>query len=343
MNNHKYNDAFWNIFNKISGRKKKEKQLLKPKITQIHCDYCCQFNTIEFNGENYICTNKECGKILQDKLSFEQEWRYYGNNDTKSSNPIRVGNASNKLLPESSLGTFIGNFHNLNFSKIQKFHNVYNSMPYKERSLNKIFKTIKQKCSAAGIPTIIINQAKNMYVKLSETKISRGSNRKGLEGTCVYMACKQNNVPRSAKEIANIFNITISEMTKGIKIFKNIIKEFNNNIDNKKEKIVCDYKASKPLDYIDRFCSNLNIIQENRNLCEYITNKSIELNIVSDNTPASIAAGSIFMVSIIKNLNISKTDIANACKISEVTISKCFKKMYDYRSHIIPKNIVLVK
>ena len=116
-------------------------------------------------------------------------------------------------------------------------------------------------------------------------------------------------------------------MTKGIKIFKDIMKEFNSNTDNQQDMIVYDYTASKPLDYIDRFCSNLNIIQENRDLCEYIAKKSIELNIVSDNTPASIAAGSIFMVSIIKNLNISKTDIANACKISEVTISKCFKNV----------------
>ena len=71
-------------------------------------------------------------------------------------------------------------------------------------------------------------------------------------------------------------------------------------------------------------------------------NININLNIVSDNTPASIAAGSIFMLSIIKNLNISKTDIANACKIFEVTQVNVLK-MYDYRSHIVPNNIILLK
>ena len=211
-------------------------------------------------------------------------------------------------------------------------------MPYKERSLNKIFKTIKQKCSAAGIPTIIINQAKNMYVKLSETKISRGSNRKGLEATSVYMSCKLNKVPRSAKELASIFNISISEMTRGIKKFKEIMKQFNTK---NKANVKYNLTASKPDDYIDRFCSNLKINKENKELCNFIANKSIQLNIVHDNTPASVAAGSIFLVSIIKNLNINKTDVATACKISEVTISKCYKKLYDYRSHILPENIIV--
>ena len=100
---------------KLVVEKKKVKQILNSNTTQIHCDNCGLTNTIEFNGENYICTNSECGNILQDKLSFEQEWRYYGSNDTKSSNPTRVGNACNKLLPESSLGTFIGNYRKWKF------------------------------------------------------------------------------------------------------------------------------------------------------------------------------------------------------------------------------------
>ena len=334
---HSKNDTFWNIFNKISGRKKEliDNKYNIDKVNQNTCEYCNQINTIQYNNENFICLS--CGAVVDNKLTLSAEWRFYGASDTKSSNPSRVGNATNKLLQESSLGSVIGSYpFNIHYQKIQKYHNVYNSMPYRERSLNRIFKAIKEKCSACGIPNMIIDQAKIIYSKLSNTKISRGSNRKGLEGTCVYMACKFNNVPRSAKEISKIFKISISEMTKGIKIYKDIMKQFNSNCDREKDKVKYDLKASKPDDYIDRFCSNLNFTNEEKDLCKTISNKAVILNIVSDNTPASIAAGTIFMISIIKKMNISKTEIAEACKISEVTISKCFKKMYDYRSHIIP-------
>ena len=329
------NDKFWNIFNKISGRKEE----LKEKFNYDKCQMCNQLNTIKYNGEQYVCTNINCGIVVRDKLELNQEWRYYGSADTKNSNPNRVGNATNKLLPESSLGSVIARNYKLDFMKLQKYHKS-NIMPYRERSLNKIFYKIKSKCESAGIPNIIINQAKKMYTRLNDTKISRGSNRKGLEGTCVYMACKLNGVPRSAKEIAAVFDLNISEMTRGIKKFKEIMKEFNNKNDSD---VKFNLTASNPNDYIDRFCSNLRISEENKKICKYINNKAIQLNIVSDNTPASIAAGSIFMISMIKNLNITKTNIAEACKISEVTISKCFKKLYDYRSHIIPENIFLIK
>lgn len=329
--NHK-TDTFWNIFNKISGRKKE--RTMEKEINEDVCSECNEKETIKFNGEQYICTN--CGIVMNDKLSLEQEWRYYGYNDTKNSNPNRVGSATNKLLPESSLGTAIARNYNINFLRMQKYHKS-NLMPYRERSLTGIFYKIKLKCMNAGIPNIIINQAKKLYTKLSDTKISRGANRKGLEATCVYMACKTNKVPRSAKEIATVFDISISDMTRGIKKFKEIMKQFNTK-NNKNIKF--NLKASKPDDYIDRFCSNLNISEENKNLCKLITKNAIRLNIVYDNTPASIAAGGIFIVAMIKNLNINKADVAAACKISEVTISKCFKKLYDYRSHILPENVI---
>ena len=53
----------------------------------------------------------------------------------------------------------------------------------------------------------------------------------------------------------------------------------------------------------------------------------IKNNIITENTPPSIAAGCIFYY--IKNVGIgvSKKDISDICIISEVTINKCCKKL----------------
>ena len=40
------------------------------------------------------------------------------------------------------------------------------------------------------------------------------------------------------------------------------------------------------------------------------------------------------------NLNISKKDINQISKISEVTINKCYKKLEKYENKLIPKTIV---
>ena len=62
---------------------------------------------------------------------------------------------------------------------------------------------------------MIIDEASSLYTIISSTKISRGSNRKGIIAACVFYACKECNVPRSSKEIANMFDIDITVMTKG--------------------------------------------------------------------------------------------------------------------------------
>ena len=54
----------------------------------------------------------------------------------------------------------------------------------------------------------------------------------------------------------------------------------------------------------------------------------------------SIAAGIVYFVSFITNTNISKKNIHDITEISEVTINKCYKKMYAIRHNIVPSSIL---
>jgi len=60
-----------------------------------------------------------------------------------------------------------------------------------------------------------------------------------------------------------------------------------------------------------------------RNICEI----SLKNHIITENTPPSIASGCIYYFIKKKDINISKKKISEICKISEVTINKCCKKM----------------
>ena len=46
-----------------------------------------------------------------------------------------------------------------------------------------------------------------------------------------------------------------------------------------------------------------------------------------ENTPHSIAAGVVYFVSQICNLNVTKANVKNVSETSEVTINKCYKKL----------------
>ena len=66
---------------------------------------CCE-NECNFTRKDSIISCKECGEIISNILE-EPEWRYYGSDDTKSSDPTRCGMPVNILLPKSSVGTVI--------------------------------------------------------------------------------------------------------------------------------------------------------------------------------------------------------------------------------------------
>ena len=330
---HRSNEI-WDIFNDFKDDN--NESIDSTNINSLDKDFCkyCNTNTLIYEDGCYYCN--KCGIYQPKQLNQDVEYRFYGQSDNKSSNPERVGMPTNILLPQSSLGSLIGyrTYDNNNFKKMIKY-NSWNAMPYKERSQWKVFNEISNKTRAAGLPQIITEQSKSYYKTISETNISRGANRCGLIASCVYMACKKENVPRSAKEIAEIFNIQLHDMTRGCKKFKEIWR-----LTSKHSNI--RIKTSTPLDYIDRFCSNLELPTDFKFIAEFIAIKSIISvnNLVEDNTAPSIAAGSIYLICSLCNYSISKKQVSNACKISEVTISKCYKKLYKHRYSLLPKTAI---
>ena len=312
--------------------------LLKPQTDtkEVNNDLCssCHSDKIISNNNEIIC--EKCGTIQEEILAYDAEWRYYGPEDTKSSDPTRCGMPTNELLPQSSQGSTISFKwgESWEMRKIRNYHG-WHAMPYKERSLYNVFEQIQSKALLQGITPCIIEEAKVLYKTISEVKISRGQNRNGIIASCIYKACKQKNVPRSHKEIATIFNISVKHMTRGCKRFDEIMNQI------KQENKSSDIVGSKSTDYIQRFCSKLNLGDNILNICKHTCNKAEEFSLVSENTPPSIAAGTIFLVCSLLSLSISKTQISEICKISEVTISKCYKNLYLYHEHILPENILL--
>ena len=63
------------------------------------------------------------------------------------------------------------------------------------------------------------------------------------------------------------------------------------------------------------------------------------MGIVPENTPPSIAVGIIFFVCQSCNLQITKKQIFNQTKVSEVTINKCSQKLITYKDKLIPSAI----
>ena len=294
------------------------------KETQNNHAVCksCSSDDVVLDDGNYVC--RKCGDLIDRFIDTTAEWRYYGHDDNKASNPTRCGLPTNDLLPESSLGSVIGySNHETHDIKIMRKYHMWNSMSYRERSLYNIFNMLTVNSVNNGLTKSIIDDAMMLYKQISDLKISRGENKSGLVASAIYMACKRNKVPRSAKEIAKIFNLKPTTMTRGCKKFMDMMK--------------MKMESSKPDDFISRFCSKLNMTAEMKDVCKVIVKRANDLGLVSENTPPAVAAGTIYMCNMILNWGFSKKEVSDACEISQVTISKCYKKMSPFESVLLPQ------
>ena len=298
-----------------------------------YCSYCNTDTKKSIKGE-IICVS--CGISSGNIIDNGAEWRYYGSEDSKFSDPNRCGMPTNNLLPEFSIGSVIPFKPNESWDmkKIRNY-NTWIGSCYKEKSLFNVFENMNMRAKNYGIPNCIIEDAKYKYKIISEIKISRGINRIGIIASCLFIACNENNSRRSIKEIAEIFKIPPTSMTKGLKKFNEILLVVKPEF-----KMLFNTGIAESIDFINRFCSNLNIDKDIINICREVCLEIDKYDLVSENTPTSKAAGSIYLVSYLFELNITKKDICNICSVSEVTISKCFTKLIDYYIYLIPEKML---
>jgi transcription initiation factor TFIIIB Brf1 subunit/transcription initiation factor TFIIB len=204
-----------------------------------------------------------------------------------------------------------------------RMYQLWNSMPYWERTLYNVFDKIANNTTNHGIPAKVLDDAKVLYKRASEKKISRGDNKEGLIASCIYFACLMNKIPRSPKEVSRMFHIDSNVLTKGNARFQSLMQ--------------INVECSNSSDYVARFGSRLSMHCADIAACKDLAQKLDDLEVVSDNSPTSVAAGSIFYFVSQNKLSVTKKQISDVCEVSEVTIMKTHKRIKKYESLLTKK------
>ena len=335
----KNNQELWTLFNSEIPDQTKEplECVYRSSGQRENCDLCS--SSLAITEEGFLaCTNKLCGSIYTDMLDQGAEWRYYGVDDNQSSDPTRCGMPVNPLLTESSYGCKVvcPAKSTYEMRKIRRY-TEWQSMPYKEKAQYDEFQRICDMGKMAGISKLILDDAMRHHKKVSAHKTFRGLNRDGIIAASLYVASRNNGHPRTAKEIASIFNLDNTSATKGCKNAMVIINELEKDLCIKDKTI---FQNTTPTAFIERYCSKLNINKELTQVCKFAA-KQIEIKkLIPENTPQSVAAGIIYFVSLSCNINISKRDVWQKTDTSEVTIGKCYAKLDKFKSELIPPVIL---
>ncbi len=316
-------DEMWELFKEVKNEEDKQIKISNGIEDNENGEEIikCDCGSIEYLIEDNMHICKKCSSIISKVIENTAEWRYYGNEDNRDGDPSRCGMPTNNLLPKSSIGSMIGSGYkdNIDMRIIRKFQ-MWNSMPYDERTLWNVFDKMTANSINNGIPQKVIDDAKNLYKQASEKKISRGDNKEGLIASCIYHACLINKIPKSSKDIAAMFNISHVTLNKGNTRFQTLLQ--------------LNVSSPNPIDFISQYGNNLNMSINDINKCKELVKLIEENEIMNDNSPTSSAAGILYYYSSVKGLGYSKKTFAKACNVSEVTIIKCYKLINIYHSFI---------
>lgn len=127
-----------------------------------------------------------------------------------------------------------------------------------------------------------------LFKQVHDGKNLKGRANDAIASACLYIACRQEGVPRTFKEICAVSKISKKEIGR---CFKLILKALETSVD-----------LITTADFMSRFCSNLGLPNSVQRAATHIARKAGELDIVSGRSPISVAAAAIYMASQVRHI-----------------------------------------
>lgn len=298
-----------------------------------HCGLSDEIVELEMNGEIlhyksgsrilnedglYVCVS--CGRSDSQYISDEPEWN--GNADGDGPDMCRVGAPVNTTLYSSTWGsgTIISTKGASYADKRMSRINFHTSMNHKDRSLHHAYEDLDRVGKMVlGLPDAVMIQAKIMYRKFNEQKLTRGAVRMGIKANCIARACSDAGVSRTTQEIASAFNIPTSDVSRTSDMFKEVVPE-----------VTVVSAVTKPSDLVARIFNDVTCVpdMERGRVRQKIIQACREHEKspkMMGKTPKGVVSAVMFVTLAGLGFEVDKEEIRRICDVSMPTLNKLEK------------------
>merc|ERR1712126_59482 len=280
----------------------------------------------DYRAGDMICS--ECGLVVGDRvIDVGSKWRSFSANDknNKSTDNSRVGGPENPLLTNDLSTTMTmpmgaAAFNEDGSAKYQNRRQISSS----DRTLIAAFREIRQMADRLNLPQMIPDRANTLFKQVHDTKCMKGKSGDAIASACLYIACRQEAVPRTFKEICAVSKVSKKDIGK---CFKQIVRTLETSME-----------LIKSGDFMSRFCSNLGLSQSIQKASIHIATKAVDLDLVPGRSPISVAAASIYMACSASKEKKTQKEIGDIAGVAEVTIKQAYKLMLPRAKDLFPES-----
>jgi transcription initiation factor TFIIB len=286
----------------------------------------------EFSSGDTVCGS--CGRVLADRIiDTRSEWRTFSNDDQGNDDPSRVGDAANPLLHGSQLQTEIGfGDGGLRVRELSRAQNKSNH-DKTNKTLQAAYGQISTLCEASSIPKLVAETTKLLYKQAEEGKIFKGKSQEAIIAGCIFIACRQHDVPRSFREIFKLTNVSKKEIGRTFKTLENFLGKVsrekgtrvagNGAIMNTNS--FKHTKSTEASELIGRACNKLQLSPAISIVAQEAAARVAQLGVAAGRSPLSITGACIYLVAHLMGQPRTPKDIGLAVDVSDGTIRTAYK------------------
>lgn len=289
--------------------------------------------TKKYENNNYSCSKNvtimdgETGELFCENCGIIQGILLQNNMDETCTNSYfssHVGNKPSIRLYDRGLSTVVGKY-NYDFTG-KSF--TYKMKPLIQRmrvwdSQSKVKKSSDRNLITAllemdkfkdklSLNNFVLERSAYLYRKSVKLNLVRGRSIKGMVGACVYIACRELDIPRTIKNISETLQVDRKSVARNYRLLF--------------ENLSLTVTVSDPRKRIVMFSNNLKLSEKTKREAIRIFNKLQKSGVTAGKNPDGIASTIIYIAGIRTNENISQHQITKISGITSVTIRNCCKE-----------------
>ena len=287
------------------------------------CPECGSIRLVrDYESAEIVCM--DCGYVVDMKIADQgPEWRAFDNEQRNKRS--RVGAPLTFTIHDKGLFTVI-DWHDKDvFGKklnagqraqmyrLRKWQRRIRVSDAMERNLAFALSEIAKIVNNLSLPKNIFETSSVIYRKAVKERLIRGRSIQGISAASVYIACRQCGLPRTLDEIAAASNISKREVGRSYRFLVRVLGLS-----------IPPLKANR---YISKFSNQLAMQGKAEEIANKILLVASELKLTSGRGPMGIAAAASYVASVIIGEKRTQREIAEAAKVTEVTIRNRYKEI----------------
>jgi len=290
------------------------------------CPECGNKNLISDNSRGEIICDS-CGLVLKQRIiDSGPEWRAFSSEEANKK--ARVGAPTTLTLHDKGLSTMIGWRNKDAFGKnitpkmkaevyrLRKWHVRTRTNKSIDRNLAYAMNELDRFSSQLNLSKDLKESAAHIYRKMVLKNLIRGRSIEAMLIASIYAACRINCIPKTIDDFIEFASV---DKKKIARCYRLILSELKISI-----------KVSSPINFIPRFCAELNLSGSTQNRAAEILKLAKKFRITAGKAPTGLAGAALYVAAIQKGERRTQREISIAAGVTEATIRNRYKELINY-------------